>query len=168
MKITRRQFDEWVEEAVALVPKKLIKSLKRLVFVVDDRPTRKLARESKLRRGYALFGCYQGYEQTKKSLASRPDQVSIFRRAFLEQYRTRRTIKRQVMKTVWHEISHHFGSDEAGAMRAERRMFERYTKKLGQSGMLMYKREIKKNSALKYGRRGYKRKTKITFRVGKN
>jgi predicted Zn-dependent protease with MMP-like domain len=168
MKITRRQFDQWVAEAIELLPKKLVKGLKRLVFVVDDRPTRKLARESKLRRGYALFGCYQGYEQTERSLASQPDQISIFRKAFLEQYKTKRTIKKQVMKTVWHEISHHFGSDEAGAMRAEERMFERYAKKLGQSGMLMYKREMKKNSRLQYGRRGYKRKTKVTFRVGNN
>ncbi|MDR3558783.1 MAG: metallopeptidase family protein [Candidatus Pacebacteria bacterium] len=166
MKIARRQFDQWVAEAIEMVPKKLTQNLGRLVFVVDDRPTLAIIRESRLRRGYALFGYYQGYEQTgRKKRAVEPDKVYIFRRSICEQYKTLRATKGQVMKTVWHEISHHFGSDEDGALRAEKRMFESYSQQ-----SLAYrtkKREMKKLTRVKKIRQGYKRKTKVTFRVEK-
>jgi predicted Zn-dependent protease with MMP-like domain len=166
MKIARKQFDRWVAEAIEMVPKKLTQNLGRLVFVVDDRPTLAIVRESRLRRGYALFGYYQGYEQTgRKRRAAEPDKVYIFRRPLREHYKTTKALKGQVMKTVWHEISHHFGSDEAGALRAEKRMFENYSQRA-----LAYrtkKREMKKPTTVKRIRQGYKRKTKVTFRVEK-
>lgn len=166
MKITRRQFDQWVGEAIEMVPKKLTDRFGRLVFVVDDRPTLAIVKESRLRRGYALFGYYQGYEQTgRKCRAAAPDKIYIFRRAICDQYKTLRVIKSQAMKTVWHEISHHFGSDEAGAVRAEKRMFDSYAQKA--KNYRTQKREMKKPTRVTRGRQGYKRKTKVTFRVEK-
>ena len=166
MKITRKQFDQWVAEAIEMVPKKLTENLGRLVFVVDDRPTLAIVRESQLRRGYALFGYYQGYEQTgQKKRAAEPDKIYIFRRAISDQYKSLRAIKGQVMKTVWHEISHHFGSDEDGALNAEKRMFETYSQQ-----SLVYrtkKREMRKLTRVKKIRQGYKRRAKVTFRVEK-
>jgi predicted Zn-dependent protease with MMP-like domain len=164
MKILKKQFDSWVAEAIEMTPKRLAKGMRDLVFVVDDCPTREVIRESKLRRGYSLFGYYQGFEKTdSKSLSGSPDKIYVYRKHILDQYKTQKTIRRQVMKTVWHEISHHFGSDEDGALRAEKMMFEKYVKKNQKSRHL--KREVKKMSRVKKGRRGYKRKNKITFRI---
>lgn len=164
MKIPKKQIDKWVVEAIELVPKRFLEKMHNLVFVVDDRPTRLQIKECELRRGYALFGLYQGYEQTsKRTRAVTPDKISIFRKAIVEQYKNLKKIKEQVYKTVWHEIAHHFGSDEDGAIKAEHRMFKRYVKK--QQKKSIQKRAVKKATKVKAGRRGYKRKTKVTFRV---
>lgn len=166
MKITTKQFDQWVKEAVEMIPPKMSGKLGRLSFVVDDRPTLAFLKEADLKKGYALFGCYQGYEQTGRRIrAAVPDKVYIFRRAIIDQYKTVRSVKRQVMKTVWHEISHHFGSDEEGAAKAERKMFERYENRFRK--YRFQKREVKKSAELRKIRRGYKRKSKITFRMEK-
>lgn len=164
MSVKRKQFDQWVEEAIEMVPKRLTRGMRDLVFVVDDRPTREIVKESKLRRGYGLLGYYQGFEKTEsKKPSNSPDKIYVFRKPILEQYKRLSVVRRQVMKTIWHEISHHFGSDENGAERAEKMMFEKYVKKNQKSRRL--KREVKKKSKVKKGRRGYKRKTKITFRI---
>lgn len=164
MKISKKQFDQWVVESIQMVPKRFLKRMHNLVFVVDDRPTRLQLKECELRRGYALFGLYQGYEQTSKySQMVTPDKISIFRRAVMGQYRTIRKIKEQVYKTVWHEIAHHFGSDEDGAIRAEERMFEQYVR--ANKKRRTQKREVKSNATITKGRRGYKRRSKVTFRV---
>jgi predicted Zn-dependent protease with MMP-like domain len=164
MSSIKKQFDGWVERAIEMTPKRLAKGMRNLVFVVDDRPTREIIKESKLRRGYSLFGYYQGFEKTCwRKIFGTPDKIYVYRRPILEQYKTERARLSQVMKTVWHEISHHFGSDEAGALLAERRMFEKFVAQSQKARSC--KREVKKIVRVKKGRRGYKRKSKITFRL---
>jgi len=165
MRVSKKQIDSWVVEAIEMVPRRLMKRMRNLVFVVDDRPTRTQVRECQLRRGYALFGLYQGYEQTRKRYYYNPDKVSIFRSAIIESAKTVATIKKRVYETVWHEISHHFGSSESQAERAEKRMFERY-KRIGARARVQ-KKEFKKTSQVKKGRRGYKRKSKVTYKIVK-
>lgn len=163
MKLGRKQVDKWVVEALEMVPKRLLKRMHNLVFVVDDCPTRAQLKECQLRRGYALFGLYQGFEQTSRLRARTPDKVSIFRKAVMEGAKTARTVRKRVYTTVWHEIAHHFGASEKVAEKAEKRMFERYCR-IRQMAVVQ-KKEVKKISSVKKGRRGYKRKTKISYKV---
>jgi predicted Zn-dependent protease with MMP-like domain len=166
MRIAREQFDRWVAEAIEMAPKRMTGRLGRLVFVVDDHPTQFVVKESRLRRGYLLMGYYQGFEQIgRRNCASSPDRIFIFRQSFLDRYKTVRTIKSQVMKTVWHELSHHFGADEAKAEKAEKQLFERYSR--AYKRYRVSKREIKKAAEVKKIRQGYKRRSKVTFRVEK-
>jgi predicted Zn-dependent protease with MMP-like domain len=163
MNFGKKQIDKWVVEAIEMVPKRLLKRMHNLVFMVDDYPTRSQIKECQLRRGYALFGLYYGYEQTSNRHAKIPDKISIFRKVILEEAKTPRIIKKRVYTTVWHEIAHHFGADEAVAERAEKRMFERYCR-IHQKASVQ-KKEVKKISRVKKGRRGYKRKTKVSYKV---
>lgn len=163
MRISKKQIDKWVVEAIEMVPRRLIKRMHNLVFEVDDRPTRAQIREYQVKRGYALFGLYQGYEQTSFRQAAVSDKITIFRNPILESAKTLAVIKKKVYETVWHEISHHFGSSETQAERAEKRMFERYQKINRQSRT--YKKEVKKMPRVAKRRRGYKRKTKVTYKI---
>jgi hypothetical protein len=81
----------------------------------------------------------------------------------MDQYRSKRKIKEQVFKTVWHEVAHHFGADEEGAVKAEHRMFTRYM--AYENKRRTQKREVKINTRVQRGRKDLKRKSKITFRV---
>lgn len=162
----KNQLDQWVMEAISLLPDRFLKRMQNLVFVVDDRPTRSQLKECALRRGYALLGLYQGYEQIeRRPFKSTPDQVSIFRNAILEKYCYPKRIKEQIYKTVWHEVAHHFGASERQAEQAEERMFNKYIK-IGKRKSVQ-KREVKLSPRVKPGRRGYKRRSKVTFRVKK-
>lgn len=163
MKISKKKIDRWVVEAAEAVPKKLLGRMHNLVFVVDDRPTRLQIKECRLTRGYALYGLYQGYEQVKRRRATVPDKVSIFRNALIEGAKKLETVRRRVHRTVWHEISHHFGSDEAGAARAEKRMFEKYA--LVDHRARVQKKEVRRSPKIEKRRRGYKRKTRVTYAV---
>jgi len=119
-----------------------------------------------LKRGYALFGLYEGNEQTgkrKKTVA--PDKISVFRRAIMEQFVRPSKVRQQIFKTVWHEIAHHFGADETKAEKAELRMFEKYVRQQGLCGA--QKRQVRKKMKIRTGRNGYKRKSKITYRVSR-
>lgn len=163
MLVSKKQIDEWVAEAIEMVPRRVFNRLHNLVFVVDDRPTREQIKESCLKRGYILFGLYQGRKQTRERHFYSPDQVSIFRQGVRHGVKTARSVKRRVYATVWHEISHHFGSSEEGARRAEKRMFERYARL--NLGNAVWKKEIRRKTKISRKRRGYKRKTKVTYRV---
>ena len=137
MKITKKQINNWVTEAIQMVPDRMMQQMRHLVFVVDDRPTRQQVKSCQLKRGYALFGLYEGNEQTgkrKKTVA--PDKISVFRRAIMEQFVRPSKVRQQIFKTVWHEIAHHFGADETKAEKAELRMFEKYVRQQGLCGAL--------------------------------
>lgn len=163
VKISRKKIDRWAIEAVRMAPKRLLKRMHNLVFVIDDRPTRSQVKECRLTRGYALLGLYQGFEQTNRLHAAVPDKISLFRNAIMEGAKTVETIRRRVYKTTWHEISHHFGSDEAGALKAEKRMFEKYARVDHRTRV--QKKEVRRSPQVEKRRRGYKRKTRVTYVV---
>ena len=47
-----------------------------------------------------------------------PDKITIFQGPHERLSRTRAQLEQMVAETVWHEIAHHFGMDEARVRRA--------------------------------------------------
>lgn len=50
-----------------------------------------------------------------------PDKTTIYQGPHERLARTRAQLEQMVADTVWHEIAHHFGMDEAQVRKAERR-----------------------------------------------
>jgi hypothetical protein len=48
-----------------------------------------------------------------------PDQITIYQRPHERMSRDRAELEKMVEDTVWHEIAHYFGMDEARVRRAE-------------------------------------------------
>ena len=48
-----------------------------------------------------------------------PDKITIFQKPIEAAARDEKDIKEIVKNTVWHEIAHHFGMDEARVRQAE-------------------------------------------------
>jgi predicted Zn-dependent protease with MMP-like domain len=71
--------------------------------------------------GWTLFGLYQGVPQTKRGNYTMvlPDKITIFKLPMLAAARDEPDLKEIVANTVWHEIAHHFGLDEAEVRRRE-------------------------------------------------
>jgi len=72
------------------------------------------------RRGIILLGLYEGYHQSKRLDVGPvfPDRITLFKKPMESICKTEEELKNQVLKTVRHEIAHHFGSDEQGAQKA--------------------------------------------------
>lgn len=71
-----------------------------------------------------LLGLYQGRPLTERSVHDSfqmPDQITIFQRPHERMARSRAHLEELVWETVWHEVAHYFGLDEAEVERAERR-----------------------------------------------
>lgn len=115
--ITRRRFEELVEEAVESIPQVLWDSIENLIVMVEEWPTRRHHDAVGLAPGNLLLGLYEGVPLTKRSShygLVPPDKITIFRGPIMRVTPPDEdSIRAQVRRTVLHEIAHHFGiSDE--------------------------------------------------------
>lgn len=105
------EFDAIVERALARVPAHFRRKLENVVIVVESEPPQR-----------GLLGLYQGRPRTMRSFSepwAMPDQITIYQGPHERMSRSRAELERNVADTVWHEIAHYFGMDEARVRRAE-------------------------------------------------
>ena len=71
-----------------------------------------------------LLGLYHGRPLTLRNVSDGfhlPDQITIYQGPHERMARSKEHLEQLVADTVWHEIAHYFGMDEAQVRRAERR-----------------------------------------------
>lgn len=123
-KLTWEKFEKMVDEGVKAIPEKFLAKLDNVVIVVELEPTPAQIKKLKIRRGWTLFGLYEGVPQATRGAnysAVLPDKITIFQRPIEEAARGEEEIKEIVKNTVWHEIAHHFGMGEDRVRQAEAR-----------------------------------------------
>jgi len=128
-KMDKTVFEKLVEEGIALISQKFLRKLENVAIVVDEEPSGEQLRKLKLGKGYLLFGLYEGVPQIKRGPhygMILPDKITIFQKP-IEQFAQSDDDIRQIVKnTVWHEIAHHFGSDERRVREAEGKRKKQY------------------------------------------
>jgi predicted Zn-dependent protease with MMP-like domain len=115
--MTSREFDQLVEECMAVVPRKFREQLSNLVFVVEQEPPRP-----------GLLGLYEGRPLIHRSVAepySMPDRITIYQGPHERSVRSDAELRDLVRETIWHEVAHYFGMDERQVLLAERRRRQR-------------------------------------------
>ena len=108
-----RDFDQLVERAVAAIPKQFRERMKNLAIVVEPEPPRP-----------GLLGLYHGRPLPMRSVSdpfAMPDTITIYQGPHERMARDETELERIVGDTVWHEVAHYFGMDEAQVRSAERR-----------------------------------------------
>jgi predicted Zn-dependent protease with MMP-like domain len=121
-KLDQKKFEIMVEEAISLIPKRFLDKLDNVGIVVENEPSPSQLRKLKIRKGWTLFGLYEGVPQAKRNAyygAVLPDKITIFQKPIEQAARDVEDVKKIVRDTVWHEIAHHFGMDETRVRRAE-------------------------------------------------
>lgn len=111
-------------EAIESVPERFREKINNLEFFVEDFPTTEQIKKAKISgKNVLLLGLYEGYHQAKRINVGLvfPDKITIFKNTIESLCQTEDDLRRQIKETVWHEISHHFGSDEAGAQKASKK-----------------------------------------------
>jgi len=122
--MTAHEFDRLVNRACAKIPDRFRRRMANLAMIVEQEPSPAQLRAAGVRPGGTLLGLYRGRPLTARSVwdgFGMPDQIVIFQGPHERLARSREHLKKLVEETVWHEVAHYFGMDEARVRRAERR-----------------------------------------------
>lgn len=120
----KTDFEKLVQEGIDRIPEKFLRKLQNVAIVVEEEPDREQFQKAKLGAGALLFGLYEGVPQTKRGPHYGmvfPDKISIFQGPIERYARSPEKIRELVKNVVCHEIAHHFGSDEEGARKSEKK-----------------------------------------------
>ncbi|HEV3333044.1 MAG TPA: metallopeptidase family protein [Bryobacteraceae bacterium] len=118
------EFDRLVAAAYARIPGRFRKRMKNIALVVEPEPTAAQLARAGVRRGGTLLGLYEGRPLTKRSVFepfAMPDRITIFQGPHERLARGPEHLLKLIDETVWHEVAHYFGMNEAQVRAAERR-----------------------------------------------
>ena len=122
--MTPPDFDRLVARAVTRIPGRFRRRIANVAFIVEAEPSPVQLRSAGVRPGATLLGLYRGRPLTARSVFDgfvMPDQIVIFQGPHERLARSPEHLEKLVQETVWHEVAHYFGMDEARVRRAERR-----------------------------------------------
>lgn len=113
LKLSDKQFEELVDDAVGHIPKLYRDHLENIAFLVEDDPTPEQRRRLNLYPNETLYGLYEGVPlpQRNGALKLLPDKITIFKNPILRSVQTMPQLKEQIYHTVWHEVAHYYGLD---------------------------------------------------------
>ena len=110
----RREFEKLVVEALDLIPSEFHTYLENVQVVIEDKPTDELLDDLGIQPEETLYGLYTGTPLPERSFDAiiLPDCITIYRDPLLEDFNDREELRREVARTVIHEVAHHFGIDD--------------------------------------------------------
>ncbi|HEV2064983.1 MAG TPA: metallopeptidase family protein [Thermoanaerobaculia bacterium] len=110
-RISPRDFEAYVEEALASVPATFRKYLENIVVVIEDEPADEDFDDTDTPDEDELFGIFRGvpYFEREAAPSHLPAQIAIFRAPILRSCQTRGEAIREIRDTVVHEIGHMLG-----------------------------------------------------------
>jgi len=118
------EFDRLVAAAYSRIPGRFRKRLKNIALVVAPEPSPQQLARGRVPRGNTLLGLYEGRPLTQRSVFdsfAMPDRITIFQGPHERLAQGPEHLERLVEDTVWHEVAHYFGMDEARVRAAERK-----------------------------------------------
>ncbi len=112
--------DAWFENEVVAaldsLPPEFAEKLSNIEIMVEPRARAEHRRAVGLKPWQSLYGLYQGVPLTARTHnygLVPPDVITIFSDTLLRDFPTVEGLRRQVRRTVLHELAHHFGIDDA-------------------------------------------------------
>ena len=116
------EFQKIVDESVDDIPEDFKSELDNVDILVEDWPTQEDLRSIFAHPGITLFGLYRGIPKTKRGnnySGVLPDKIVIFAGPILRFSPNLEEAKKQIKKTVLHEIGHYFGMSETDIRKAQ-------------------------------------------------
>lgn len=115
IRISRREFEQLVEQALGELPERFAALLDNVAIVVEEEPSDEDL-DVMDEDANELLGIYRGVPITERHYDSMrlPDQIAIFRGPILRVARSRSDALHEIRDTVVHELGHYFGLDDEG------------------------------------------------------
>ena len=115
MHVSPERFEELAfaeaEAVLAELPPDLRTEAESVLLVVEDQA----ARDAHMAPGFVTLGLYEGVPLVQRHADStllHPDRITLYRLALQSLARTETELRRQMRKTLIHELGHFFGFDE--------------------------------------------------------
>jgi predicted Zn-dependent protease with MMP-like domain len=125
--MTREEFEQLVAgEFERAIPEEFRSYIKNVAFLIEEEPSPELRQQEKLRPHETLLGYYHGIPVPMRGDwygmgTTMPDTITLFQKPIEEVAREEnKEVARVVRETIWHEVAHHFGFDEARVRARER------------------------------------------------
>lgn len=115
MKLSKKEFDKIVRRALNRIPRDLRQHLDNVLISVQKRPTKEILEEVDQPPDEPLFGLFQGFPLSERSLTSPPlfpDSILLFQEPLEEACETLAELEEEIELTVVHEVAHFFGITE--------------------------------------------------------
>ena len=125
----RTQFERFVADALASIPRRFRDAMTNLAIVVEDEPARELLREMEVEPPDTLFGLYQGTPLTERRWDhgnSLPDRILLFQGPHEREADDEDDLVVSIGETLIHEIGHYFGLSEEQIEEIEEKYWRRY------------------------------------------
>ena len=103
----RAEFEQVVDDVLAELPQWVLDRIDNLHVVVEERP-----RPDQIAEHGNLLGLYEGVMLADRGdhyFGAMPDKITIYRQPHLRMGLSPTRLRRQIRKTVLHEIGHHLG-----------------------------------------------------------
>lgn len=124
MRYPRTLFERWADEAWGSIPASIRREFSNLTVLIEDEPSREQLEAAGVPPGETLLGLYEGIPLDSRGWQYQmalPDRITLFQGP-LERC-AEGDIRQAIYETLWHELAHHLGMDEAEVRAAERRKF---------------------------------------------
>jgi len=121
--VPSEEFQRLVVAAYDLIPDEFRTRMENIAVVVEDEPSAEQLARGRVPPGHTLFGLYQGRPLTVRSVFdsfAMPDRITIFQGPHERVAHSPAHLAKLVEDTMWHEVAHYFGMDEAQVRSAER------------------------------------------------
>jgi predicted Zn-dependent protease with MMP-like domain len=109
--VRRAQFEHIVDQAIEHLPPWVLERVDNVHVVVEDWPTRQQDPD-----GEGILGIYEGVSLLERGdwySGVMPDRIVIFMGPHLDLGLSPTELRREIRRTVLHEIGHHLGMSEA-------------------------------------------------------
>jgi predicted Zn-dependent protease with MMP-like domain len=113
--ISRARFRELVTQALDGIPPAVQDTIRNVEIVVEDAPTTEvLASLGLAPEAATLFGLYEGVPPIERGndFPLLPDRIVLYYGALTDAHRDEYHLRREVRRTIIHELGHHFGFDD--------------------------------------------------------
>lgn len=114
MRLSEHEFTKLVDEGLKLIPADIRRLMDNIQIVIEDAPSDELLDDMGVPGDETLYGLYEGVPLTERTTeySAFPDRVTIYRLPLLEDFDDPGELRREIARTVIHEIAHHFGIDD--------------------------------------------------------
>lgn len=113
MDVSDGEFEKLIAQAMSELPQEYIVNMDNVAVVYADEPTEEQLRKQGVRSGQLLLGLYEGIPQTSRFSSGYsgvlPDKITLFKYPIMAVSRDAQSFYKQIKRTLWHEIAHHYG-----------------------------------------------------------
>lgn len=116
MRLTKDEFATLVEGALDELPSDIRAHMDNVAVTISDWPDPAELQRAGIPSRWQLFGLYEGIPLVHRRsgyMLVPPDKITLFQGPIEAASGTVEDLRRRIVRTVIHEVAHHFGLDDA-------------------------------------------------------